>query len=163
MHDQPGGPGGEAAQPDEVEVGDRAGAADRREIALVQVMERLDWAAAEARTNELGGIATLLHRDRRDAEELLDATIAAAYADHVAERQNLGVAGECQVRLDGHPSGAVHVRAGQLTELGRQARRLDARRPDRVARGDALGAAIGRRDRDGLLVDRDNRALQQQQ
>ena len=77
-----------------MEVGYRAGAADRREVALVEVAERPDWLALEARANELGRVAALLHGDRRDAEERLEAAIAAAYADHVAERHDLGVAGE---------------------------------------------------------------------
>jgi hypothetical protein len=37
---QPGDPGREAAEPDEMEVGDRGGAADRRQVALVPVAER---------------------------------------------------------------------------------------------------------------------------
>src|SRR5215216_3274492 len=92
VHDQPGGPGDEAAQSDGVEVGDRAGATDRREIALVHVAERPDRMAAEGGADNLGRVATLLHRDRRDAGQHLDAAVAAAYADHVAERQDLGVA-----------------------------------------------------------------------
>src|SRR4029078_4770863 len=53
VDDQPGHPGGEAVQSDGVEVADPAGAADRREVALVQVAERPDAVAADACANEL--------------------------------------------------------------------------------------------------------------
>src|SRR4051812_18787540 len=39
VHREPGRPGREPAQPDHMEVGDCAGAADRREVALVAVAE----------------------------------------------------------------------------------------------------------------------------
>src|SRR5439155_24325671 len=66
VHDQPGRPREEPAQPDRVEVGDRAGAADGGEVALVAIVEGADFAPANPRANQLRPVAPLLHGDRRD-------------------------------------------------------------------------------------------------
>ena len=104
-----------------LDVGDRGGAADRGEVALVAVAERrrlLRRAAGRATT--LRRVAALLHRDRRDARERDDA-VGAAHAHHVAEREHLRVPGKREVRLDGDAARAVALRAGELGERRREA------------------------------------------
>src|SRR5579871_4512774 len=62
---QPGQPGGKAAQLESLDVGDRGGAADRREVALVVVAEGRCGDAEEAILDDERGITALLHRHRR--------------------------------------------------------------------------------------------------
>ena len=93
VYDEPGQPGGEPAEPDDVQVGDRAGAADRCEIALVAVAKRADASSPEPGGDEPRGVSPLLHRDRGHAGEGDGRPVRAANADHVAERQHLGMAG----------------------------------------------------------------------
>ena len=68
---EPGDPGGKPAQANGVEVRDGPCPADRREVALVAVVERLVVPAPQTGLDELGGVAALLHGDRRDAREVL--------------------------------------------------------------------------------------------
>src|SRR4051794_3052473 len=58
---QPGDPGDEAAELDALDVGHGGGAADRGQVALVDVAEGLRRRAAQAPADGLGGIAPLLH------------------------------------------------------------------------------------------------------
>ena len=78
-------------------------------------------------------MASLLHGDGGDA-----GIGAVADSHHVADGEDLGVAGEAQVGLDRDPAAAVELRAGRLGELGGQRRCDDARGPHRRARGDPL-------------------------
>src|SRR5918992_1936151 len=118
MDDQPGDPGDEAAELDALDVGDGGGAADGGEVAFVAVAERRRSAALQAGADGLRGVASLLHGDGRDAGESDGRAVAAAGADHVAEREDLGMAGESEVRFDGDATGAVLVGAKRL-DLGR--------------------------------------------
>ena len=89
---------GKPAEPRGVEVRDRPRPADRRQVALVAVPERLVVAASEPRLDELGGVAALLHRDGRDAWQVLQLAVLAVHPHHVAEREHLGMAREATGR-----------------------------------------------------------------
>src|SRR6266536_6679651 len=67
VDDQPGDPGDQAAEPQPLDVGDRGGAADGREVPLVAVTERRCVARAEPSANDPCRVAALLHRDRCDS------------------------------------------------------------------------------------------------
>src|SRR6185503_11769134 len=56
VDDEPEDPGGEPADPDAGQVGDRAGPADRGQVALVHVVERRDRVPLQARAHDLGGV-----------------------------------------------------------------------------------------------------------
>ena len=99
VDDQPGHPGEEAAELDALDVRDGRGAADGGQVALVAVPERRRGAALQAGADGLRRVAPLLHGDRRDAGEGDRRAVAAADADHVAEREDLGMAGQGEVRL----------------------------------------------------------------
>ena len=71
-----------------------------------------------------------------------------AHAHHVAERDDLGMAGQREVGLDGHAAGAVDLGARQLGRAGRASPdALHAGRPDRpCAPGSAPSRAVRRLD-----------------
>ena len=74
MDPEPQQPGERAAEVQPLDLGDGAGAADRGEVALVDVAERLDRLAGEpALAPTRRRVAALLHRDGRDAGQVLDA------------------------------------------------------------------------------------------
>jgi hypothetical protein len=100
-------------------VGHRLRPPDGRQVPLVDVAERLAASATQAVANEPGGVAALLHRDRREAGQRR-AAVGRGNVHHVAERQHLGVAGQREVGLDGQTAGAIHLGAGQLAELPRE-------------------------------------------
>ena len=157
VHDQPGDPGEQAAELEALEVGDGLAAADRGEVALVAVVERRRLLPGEAVADGAAGVAALLHRDRRDARQRHDGSVGVAHLDHVADRDHLGMARQRQVGLDRDAAGAVDLDARLARELRPRARRRHARGPDHRARGDPLGLAVGRPDRDRLGVDVDDR------
>ena len=117
--------------------------------------------AAQPTAHRAGGVATLLHRRRRDPRKDAGRAVVAAYADHVAEHHDLRMAGKRQVGLDGHAPRAVEFRAAAFGELGGERRSRDAGGPDDGARGDPLRlmAAVLHRDRFG--VDADHGATEQ--
>ena len=120
MDQQPRHPGDEAAEPDRVQVGDRGGAADRRQVALVAVAERPGVAAAQPRAHELGRVAALLHRDRRHAGQDLTSPSGLRTRTMSPSASTSGWPGRRQVRLDRDPAGAVDLRARQLGQAARQ-------------------------------------------
>ena len=78
-----------------------------------------------AGADHAGHVASLLHRDRCDAGQYGGLAVSIAHADHVADREDLRVAGKRQVGLDGDPAGAVDARR-------RSARRASRRGCDAV-------------------------------
>jgi hypothetical protein len=156
VHEQPRQPGDEAAEVQALDVGDGPGAPDRRERSLVAVAKRRRITAGDASADHATRMAALLHRNR--SEPGIDADLVrfgVADADHVAECEHLGVAGQAQIRLDGDAPGAIDLRAGGLTERAGKRGRLDAGSPDDGLCRDALARATRRSDFDvvGLHVD----------
>ena len=123
-------------------------------------MEGADLTAAQPRAHELRGVAALLHGDRRDAREPQRLPVLPAHADHVAEREHLGMPGQAEVGFDHDAARAVELGARQVRELRRERGGGDPRGPDDGPRGDRLGRPVGRLDRDGVLVDADDPALE---
>ena len=98
-----------------LDVGHRARAPDRGEVALVAIVERPRSAPREAVARpRLRRVAPLLHRHRRHARQRRAPSVGLAHRDHVAEREHLGMPGQREVRLDGHASGAIELGAGPL-------------------------------------------------
>src|SRR3954468_8016961 len=64
VHHEPGDPCRESAQPRNVDVRHGPRPADRREVALIAIAERLGILTAQTGLDELGGVAALLHRNR---------------------------------------------------------------------------------------------------
>ena len=67
MDEEPGDPRNEAAELEALDVRNRLGPSDRREVAFVAVAKRWRRAPLQARTDRARGVAALLHRDRREA------------------------------------------------------------------------------------------------
>ena len=113
--------------------------------------------AGEAGADDARGVAPLLHRDRRDSGQQLRLAVRVTDADHVAEREHLGVPGQREVGLDRHPARAVELRAGELAEPAGEARSGDAGGPDHDPARDALGGPVAVGERDAVVVDPDDR------
>ena len=96
--------------------GDGGGAADGREIALVDVVEIAARFAAQLAADVTGGGATFLHGDGCDAGNHLSTFIFER--GQVADDEDFGMAGDAQVRIHQHPAGAVDRRS-QLLAQGR--------------------------------------------
>ena len=160
MDGEPRPPGDEPAEMHAFEVGHRAGAPDRREVALVGVVERAGVGASHPLADRARRVAAHLHRDRRDAGEDMGAAVGLADADHVADREHLGVARHREVRLDEEALGAIGLDARALRQQPRQRRRDNAGGPDDGARVDALGRVVGALDGDARRVDVDDRLLE---
>ena len=156
MDHQPGHPGEEAADLHALDVRDGGGPADGGQVALVAVAERRRRAALQPGADGLRRVATLLHGDRRHPGE----DVTAADADHVTERQDLGVPGQAEVRLDRDAAGAVLLGARGVRERGRQRGGGDAGGPDHGARRDPLRRAAAVLDRHAGVVDVDDGASQ---
>src|SRR5262245_21552779 len=150
---EPEEPRGEPTHFEALDVCDRARAADRGDVALVAVAERLVIAASLARPDDLGHVAPLLHRDGGDAQQVLRLPVLAADANHVAESEHLWMPRHCQIRCDRDASGPVHVRSRRLTEVPGERGGGHPGRPDHRAGGNALLIVLGILDRDAVLVD----------
>src|SRR5205814_7284787 len=70
VDDEPRDPGEEAAELEPLDLGDGCRAPDRREVALVAVVERRRLPRAQAVAHDRGRVPALLHRDRRNAGKL---------------------------------------------------------------------------------------------
>src|SRR4051794_22511873 len=117
VHAQPEQPGNRAGDPGDVEIRHRAGAADCGQVALVAVMEQRGGAATHAVRHEAAGVTALLDRRRRHAGQLPRLAVSAAYAHHVAERDDLRVSLQREIALHGHPARAVLLGARSACEL----------------------------------------------
>ena len=144
---EPHQPGDDAGEPQLADHRDRAEAADDRHRALVEVVERLlRRLALDPAVDLLGGVLRTLDRDLRDAREVVE-------ADHVADDEHLGVAGEGEVGVDADAAGAVERGAGLVGQRLGQRRGLHAGGPDLGDGVDALGAAVLELHLDAALVD----------
>ena len=162
VHDEPRQPGDEAAQLEPFDVRHGRRAPDRREVALVAIAEwRRRGPPAQPGAHHPRRVAPLLHRDGGHAGKDCDRAIRVAHADHVAERQHLGVAGDREVGLNGHAPGAVELRSALRSQLGGHRGGRDAGGPDDGSRWDPLGVAGAVVDRDRRIVHRHNGSPQQ--
>src|ERR671918_2382865 len=153
VDEQPGRPGGKAAEPDAFDVGDCRCAADRGQVALVAVAEHPMLAPLQPRADEAGRVPSLLHRDRCDTRQEDGLAAWVADADHVADREYLRVSGKGQIGFDGDASGAVTLGSGQLGEPAGEAGRGDAGSPHDSAAGDPLRAPVSALERHTGAVD----------
>ena len=127
----------------DVEVGDRPGAADRREVALVAVAERPDRLARVGGRGRLGRVAALLHRDRRDAR-------VDDGARHLAPRTRTMSPSASTSGWPGRVrSGSTATRPARSSSApvsspswAARPDAVDAGGPDHGARRDALGDAV---------------------
>src|SRR3712207_444131 len=94
VDEQPGRPGGEAAQPDAFDVGDRRCSADSGQVALVAVAEGAVRAPSEPRADDARSVPPLLHRDGCNARQHDGLAVHITDADHVPEREYLRVFGK---------------------------------------------------------------------
>ena len=100
----------------------------------------------------LGGVLGALDRDLGDAGQVVE-------GDHVADDEDLGVARQREVGVDGDPAGAVERGAGLVRERPAQRARLHTGRPHLGDGADALLAAVLVLHDQAALVDlRDQRA-----
>jgi hypothetical protein len=136
-----------AAQLDAAEIDHRQALADLRKAAGMLVAERARRGAAQARSYGFGDVAALLLGGRCDAGHRL--AVPGVDADGVADRKDLGMAGNGEVGFDLHAPGAV---AGGAQPFGR-GRSAHAGGPDSglrleqpAAEHDALAIDLG----DGL-------------
>ncbi len=153
VHDQPGAPGDEPTEPEALDLRHGGGAADRRDVPLVAVAERRRRARAKPRAHHPAHVPALLHRHRRDARQERRRAVRRANAHHVADRKDLRMAGERQVRLDGDAARAVALCAGQVGEPPGERRRRHPGRPDHRPARDMLCRAVGVCKRDTVRVD----------
>ena len=116
------------------DLGHRRDAADGRQRALVAVVERPQRLPSEGALDVPRRMNAFLNRRRRDARN--EVAVVLAHRREVADDEDLGMAGDRQVRLREHAPGAVELDAERL----RQRRRLHARRPQDGPRGDGLVA-----------------------
>ena len=135
VHDGPQPPGEHAAEGAVVDVRDGAPATDRRQQALVAIVEgrAAGQTAAQIGVDEAGDEAAHLHGGGRDAGHLL---AGALDMGQVADDEDLGMAGDRQVGCDLHASGVIERGAERL----RERRGLHPRGPDHIARVDALAS-----------------------
>ena len=82
------------------------------------VAERRRDGARDASADGLGGVASLLHRDRREAGEGDHRPVGLADPDHVADGEDLGMAGEREVRLDRHATRAIRLEHQSVRAVG---------------------------------------------
>src|SRR2546421_7726066 len=120
VYDEPGDPGRKPAEPDPVQVCHRAGPADRRQVSLVAVAERLVRAPAQPRFHDIGGVAALLHCDGGDSRERLGPAIVVAHAHHVPQGEDPGAAGGGQIGRDGDAPGSIQLGTRLLGEASSQ-------------------------------------------
>ena len=127
---EPGDPREEAAEVHALDVGDRAGAADGGEVALVGVVEGLGVAAGEAVGDHARRVAALLHGDRRDAR-VGRAPMPSGWRTLTMSptASTSGWPGTERSRLDRQAPGAVDLVAGLLGEHAPPAARRSRPRP----------------------------------
>ena len=107
---EPQHPGDETGEPQLPDQRDSPEAADGRQRALVEVVERLlRRLAGQPPGDLLGGVLRALDRDLRDTGEVVE-------VDHVADHEHLGIAGQGEVGVDADPAGPVERGAGLLGE-----------------------------------------------
>jgi hypothetical protein len=133
---EPHEPGEEAGQPQPADRRHRGEPRDGRHRALVEVAEGLVGArpALGVALDLLGGVLAALDRDLRDTGQ--------RPAAHVADDEDLGVAGERQVVADLDPAGAVQLRAALPREQRAERARRDTGAPD-LHHGRQVGAGAG--------------------
>src|SRR5579872_5440266 len=118
------------------EVGNSGGAADHGQIALVEIVERLNGPAAQAIQNGFGGVPAFLHRDRCDAWKVVQGSRVSGYED-------LGMAGYGEVGLDANASSLVTRRPGRLRQGSDKTRDAHSGCPNYRARFDLFFAFRG--------------------
>ena len=74
--------------------GDRACASDGGEVAFVAVAEASSGVAVEAVADDPSGVTPLLHRDGREPGKCDRRAVGSADANHVSDREHVGVTGE---------------------------------------------------------------------
>ena len=156
VHEQPDQPGERPAETQAPDVGDRLPASDRGHVALVEVAERAWLAILEAGADGLGRVAALLHGDGRDSRQRL----GPVDADHVAEREDLGMPGQRQVGSHGHPAGPVDAGSGRPAERLGEPRGAHPGGPYDGPRRDPLRGAVAASQRDRPPVDVHDRAIE---
>src|SRR5207249_8343124 len=102
MDDEPGDPGDEAADADPLDVRDGLRAADRGQIALVDVFEGLRGAARQAIADYPRDVAAFLDRNRSEAGKCHVRAVAMDNTHHVADREYIGTVVMRQVLFHGH-------------------------------------------------------------
>jgi hypothetical protein len=155
---EPHDPSDQTTQLQSLDVGDRGRPTDRREVALVAVMERPSLTRTQPGQDDFGGVAALLHSDRGNTGQDDGSAVRPTHADHVAECKDLGITRQRQIRFDCDAAGAVTLRAGQLGQSGAEAGGRDPSSPDDGPAGDSVGLAAPGVDRHALAVDPDNRS-----
>jgi hypothetical protein len=136
VHDEVPEPGERPAQLNASDVQHRPTSADRRDVALVDVSEWPALATVQPGSNDLACVAALLHGDRGHARQRVYPPVSVLDLDHVAQREDLDMAGKREVGLDHDPAASVDARAGGLSERPGEARGAHTPGPDRRARGD---------------------------
>src|SRR5258705_4308841 len=124
MRDAPDPPCKGAAQLNAPEIDDCLALADLRQTAGMLVTERSDFAAAQPRLDRFGDITSLLLGRRCDAGHRL--SIRTVDSDGIADRKNIGMAGNGKIRENLQALGSV---GGGVKPI-RGGRCPDARGPD---------------------------------
>ncbi len=155
--EQPGRVAAEAqrAERRHAELDHRRAASDGGEIAVVGVAERAGRHAANTPQQVVCGVAPHLLGGRADAGHRLRCRRAGCGSE-VADDADLGVTGNAQVRLDGHPPDTVRGDAGRRRQGRPERRSADACGPDHGATRQKLRhclPAFHRRELDTGVVD----------
>src|ERR671910_2717143 len=87
VDEQPGRPGGKAAEPYAFDVGDCRCSPDRGQVALVAVAESAVFAPSQPRADDAGRVPPLLYRDGCETRQHDGLAARVTDADHVADRE----------------------------------------------------------------------------
>jgi hypothetical protein len=120
------------------------------------VVEVSTGAPAESVTDDASGVAALLHRDGREPGKRDRRAVGLADADHVANREHVGVTEEGEVLEDLDAPRAVDFDPGACGQHGGKARCDHAGGPDHGASGDLPGRVVGVFERDGSSIELDH-------
>ena len=145
MDHEPHQPGEESLEVQRPDLRHRSVAADGRELALVEVFERLRLLAFDQPDDAFRRVAAALDRGRRKPGH-------ARHRGEIADHEHFRRARQAQVRFDGDAPGLVERHAERRAER----RGLHAGRPQNAARDDPL-----RPHRDALAVDAGDRPPEQ--
>src|SRR5947209_3029693 len=92
VDDHPDDPGDQAAEPQAFDIGDGCATTDGGEVAFIDVPEGLDVAVPEPSPGHLPRVTALLHGHRRQSRQGADHSVRAPHANHVTDREHLGMA-----------------------------------------------------------------------
>src|SRR6202030_3658705 len=104
MYKNPQEPRGHTCKSDEVQIGNRGAASDRREIPFVEIMERWSFFAAQSPLDHFPNVVALLNGRLCNAGERFSGLMSET--GKIADYKYFRMPGNRHVRLDNHASGS---------------------------------------------------------